>query len=257
MVPTEENRKSQQKLTSRETPLPCTTGFYRCKEKNALLYRQINECLRKVFSDEYLDQCRHEFDTQKNEAMNTSVSKYARKGRTYGTSMSLESRVMISLGIQNYGYERFWKTVYDGLSITMSPALRQYLEKKDGKKKLKNEYESKFEVKVRRSQKTNDKIKAEIIKAKKDAERGCTYGSGVALKRNATIPLEIMEIEAKKKKNKSQNCPFVGCLGKQHTTTKSKNCKYYGCKDQKQLDEAIETYLWDEYPDIYDGEIEV
>ena len=238
-------------------PIPCTSGFYRCKVKNQRLYRQINECMSKVLTDEFLCQCLHEFDTQKNEGMNTSVNKYARKGRTYCTSTSLSNRVMISLGVQNYGYEKFWLSVYDSLSVSISPALRKYLTKKDERKRGKNAYESKRENKIKRAKKTNEKIKLEIAKAKKDAARGCTYGSGIAMEANGQIPLEIVEMEKKKKTAKSQICPFAGCYGRNHTTTKSKQCKYHACTNQTELFAAIKTYLSECYPEYYEGEISI
>ena len=109
---------------------------------------------------------------------------------------------------------------------------------------------------MKRAKRTNEKIKTEIAKAIKDAARGSTYGPGVALEANERIHPEIIKMEESKKKNKSQMCPFPGCMGKNHKSTKSKHCKYYGCTDPEKLDEAILSYLVENYPDYYNGEID-
>ena len=162
---------------------------------------------------------------------------------------------MISLGVQNYGYEKFWLFVYESLSMSISPALRKFLGQKDDRKRGKNVYESRKDIKIKRAKKTNDKIKMEIAKAKKDAARGATYGPGIALEANGQVPLKIAEQEKKKKTAKSQICPFAGFFGRNHTTTKSRQCKYFECKNEEELFAAIRTYLSECYPDEFDGEI--
>ena len=49
----------------------------------------------------------HEFDTQKNETMNTSIAKYAHTPKTYEMTISLTNRVMIAVGTNNFGHEKY------------------------------------------------------------------------------------------------------------------------------------------------------
>ena len=58
----------------------------------------------KLTTDEKLYECMHTENSQRNEATNTSVAKYARKGRTYCATMSLTNRVMLAMGTQSLGY---------------------------------------------------------------------------------------------------------------------------------------------------------
>ena len=50
---------------------------------------------------ERLQESLHLFDTQQNEAMNTPISKYSSKTKTYGMTISLTNCVLISVGISN------------------------------------------------------------------------------------------------------------------------------------------------------------
>ena len=63
------------------------------------LYLKLKEKYEYYISDEMLEMCAHEFDTQVNEGMNTCISRYAPKTRTYSKSISLEARVMIGVCI--------------------------------------------------------------------------------------------------------------------------------------------------------------
>ena len=63
----------------------------------------------------------HEFNTQKNEAMNASITKYAPKTKTYGMTISLTNRVMIAIGIN----------VYNKLDITMAPETVSFLQSQE------------------------------------------------------------------------------------------------------------------------------
>ena len=250
--------KYNKNLPPGKDPLLYPSGFYRCKVKFFKLYNQINECIiEKVTIHVLLIQCLHQYSTQRNEGMNTSVKKYARKGRTDGTSMSLNSQVMIFLSILNKCYHIFWGDIFETLSFDMSPEFNKFLGNKDSKKKRKNEYESRRDIKIKRAKKNNDKIKKEAEKVMRDIKRGSTYGAGVAIETNEKLPFEVTKMEEQKKKLKSQICPFPGCLGRNHTTTKSRECKYHACTGREELDKEIETYLHETYPDYFGGETEI
>ena len=83
-------------------------GYYRSKVEHQNLYKQMKEIFEKLTSDDRLRECHHRYDSQVNEALNVSVGKYARKGRTYCTTMSLTNRVNIAMGTHNLGYHEFW-----------------------------------------------------------------------------------------------------------------------------------------------------
>ena len=91
----------------------------------------------RLTSEDRLKECMHSYSTQINEALNTAVSRYARKGRTYCTTMSLTNRVMIAMGVRNEGFFTFWSKVFLSLGIRMSVSLANRLKGKDGIKKRK------------------------------------------------------------------------------------------------------------------------
>ena len=109
-------------------------GYHRCKVRHAVLYAQIWE---ELTIDEQLLESMHGWHSQCNEALNTAIAKYARKGRTYCTTMSLTNRVMICMGIHNLGYYDHWSRVLISLKMFMSPALTRHLQQKDKNKKEK------------------------------------------------------------------------------------------------------------------------
>ena len=82
-------------------------GYYRCKVEDKELYEKLCELYKPYITKERIKQCRHEFETQVNEGMNTCVAKYAPKGRHYSKSISLEARVKVAAGIYNAGYHFF------------------------------------------------------------------------------------------------------------------------------------------------------
>ena len=98
-------------------------------------------------------------------------------------------------------------------------------------------------------------MKEQFKKQIKDAARGATYGSGVALLGDTPMEIhpEIQRIEQTKKKLKSQICTLPGCFEKGHKTNSSKKCKYYQYQDDDELTTAIKAYLAAEYP-AYNGE---
>ena len=226
-------------------------GYYRCKVRHRKLYEQMKQIWDRLTTDERLKECMHLFDSQINEALNTAVGKYARKGRTYCTTMSLTNRVMIAMGVHNLGYLKFWYRVFDALKLHMSPALRHHLQQKDSKKTKKRKYESSPERKRKRMKGTHEKMRKELEKQIKDYNRGATYGSGIAILSENRLPQFVIDDDRNMKKLKSQRCPLPGCMGRNHTTSSSKNCKYYGCSNQEEMDEKMKNHLMSKYPDQY------
>ena len=226
-------------------------GYYRSKVENGKLYKQMKKIWKKLTTEDRLKECMHPYDSQINESMNTSVAKYARKGRTYCTTMSLTNRVMISLGVQNLGYFYYWSRVFDSLSMEMSPALKHHLMQKDKKKSNKRQYESSPERKKKRAKHQFDKMKEEVEKQIKDTERGATYGSGMAVETASNLPEFVISDFERKKTLKSQYCPLVGCFGTQHSSSRSKRCVYHECKTKTELYRKMNKYLQLTYSDCF------
>ena len=94
----DEIKKDNEKLKEMERTVQ---SFYRCKVKDKFLYQQMKNTYQPFTNEERLQESLHSYSTQKNEAMNNSVAKYAPKTRTYSTTMALTNRVMIAIGTSN------------------------------------------------------------------------------------------------------------------------------------------------------------
>ena len=99
------------------------------------------------------------FDTQQNEAMNTSIAKYSPKTKTHGMTISLTNRVMIAIGILNLGASLFWINVYSALNISMVPESISSLKSQDQSRVYGKKYEERHDVKLLRMSNYNKKIK--------------------------------------------------------------------------------------------------
>ena len=110
------------------------SGYYRCKKKHPALYRDLCLVYNKYITRENLEMLHRSWDTQKNEAMNNSVSSLAPKSKTYSLSRSLECRVALAAGIQVCGYLDIWKRIFSRFEIDMDDDLEKFLLRKDQRK---------------------------------------------------------------------------------------------------------------------------
>ena len=85
--------------------------YYRCRQRDKQLYDDMMEAYAPYITTEAMKQLNHNWHTQKNEAMNTSVSTFAPKSKTYSMTNSLLTRVSIAAGISIAGHEQFWINV--------------------------------------------------------------------------------------------------------------------------------------------------
>ena len=53
--------------------------------------------------------------------MNTSIAKYASNTKTYGMTISLTNRIMIAVGTNNLGHEKYWTSVYASMDLKLEP----------------------------------------------------------------------------------------------------------------------------------------
>ena len=143
-------KKQFEGTTDKEKGKELSTSFYRNKYNNAKLYNQIKKAYLPYTTEARLKESLHLYDTQKNEAMNNSIAKYATKTKTYGMTISLTNRVMIAIGVSNLGAEAYWKQVYSMLVIPMSPETSSFLQNQDKYRSYRSTYAKKTEVKKHR-----------------------------------------------------------------------------------------------------------
>ena len=226
-------------------------SFYRCKKKDKKLYHQLLKVYEPFTTAKRLQESLHPFDTQGNEAMNASISKYAPKTKTYGMTISLTNRVMVCAGINNLGAENYWNSVYSSLELDMGNETTSFLRSQDQNRGYKKHYQSLTRVKIKRVSDNNFKIKELMNKQKLDDGKGMTYGAGVAIEVTETLPLYIQKAENDKKTLLGIDCKWYGCFEKGHKTNAAKKCQYYACYDDEEIKEKMHAYLKQIYPTHY------
>ena len=125
----------KKKLLDEENTIPAVDDhaerskktYYRSKIEDEPLYKAMQSKYDKYISKEYLQHCQHSFDTQVNEGMNNSVASYANKGKHYGGTSSLLTRVYIAAGIQLVGYHHFWTSCITALEVKIPCQLHLHL----------------------------------------------------------------------------------------------------------------------------------
>ena len=84
--------------------------------------------------------------------MNTFVSLFAPKGKTYSMTNSLLTRVAIAAGISIAGHEQFWTNVATELEFTFDANFMSMLRSRDRKKRNSRIVQRSKAGKTRRSQ---------------------------------------------------------------------------------------------------------
>ena len=91
--------------------------------------------------------------------MNISVVKYALRTKAYGMTISLTNRGILTIGISNLSAELYWKVVYVNLNLTMASETTSFLQSEDTSQFYKKEYKEGTDVKIKRVNDQNRKIK--------------------------------------------------------------------------------------------------
>ena len=94
--------------------------------------------------------------------MNTSISKYAPKTKTYGTTISLTNCVLISDGISNLTVKKHW-----GQVLKMTTETTSFLVSQDTSRFYRKIYSARKDIKRKRAKDNNNKIKEMMEQQKK------------------------------------------------------------------------------------------
>jgi hypothetical protein len=214
---------------------------YRCKETNAKLYVQCQEIIERFSTPEHLQECYHRMSSQKNEAMNKSIMRYAPKDRTYARTMALTSRINLSVGIDCIGHAKYYERLFGRMhfrhtSLTFSGLRRMWRKKEYGRM-----YSGLKSVRLRRRLAMRTKMEKGITKMKADKTDGRYYASGM---RVGGDDVEGEQPAKKKKKAPPRsNNPLLTkaqmgckCGAVDHQRVTSKSCPWYGLTKQERLE---------------------
>ena len=156
-------------------------GYYRCKERYYKLYNATTVSCKTYITPDMIKQLNHPYSTNPNESMNTSVTAFVPKGKTYLLTASLDTRVGIAGAIQVVGYFDFWKQVFDEFGITMDVNLRLHLETRDRVKGKKRAVSKTMKGKRARSEQKYSKYNRSAADYLKSMKAGMFYESSVAV----------------------------------------------------------------------------
>jgi hypothetical protein len=95
--------------------------------------------------------CNHPFDTQTNEALNQAIAKVVPKSVCYSSTISLNMRIALVIGIHNMGHLPFFREYFRAVGVDMGRTLMYFLHKKQDRKEQKRNYQKQVTSKVKRS----------------------------------------------------------------------------------------------------------
>ena len=73
--------------------------------------------MARFLTEERLRECHHQMSSQKNEAMNKSIMRYAPKDRTYCRTMGLTSRINLAIGVDSVGHAQYYQRLFQAMGM--------------------------------------------------------------------------------------------------------------------------------------------
>ena len=199
-------------------------GYYRSKVTDGALYEIMVAKYSKYITVEYLTQWCHMYDTQLNEGMNRSVSKYVHKGTNFCGTNSLRNRVYIAAGVQLVGNHFYWTEVMRSLELTILLQTELYLLDLDKRKLRQFVRGHDFANMAKRKRKEHEKVREHLLLVKKDQERNATYASKTGCETEQGMPTKKRKVKENLCVHRTQGCDGI----KDHKTNRSKHCKFFG-----------------------------
>ena len=87
------------------------------------------------------------FDTKKNESMNNVIAYVAPTNKTTAYIMSLNNRISCVVGIPIFGFETYWKQVFNMTEIQTTQTFKQLLQPKTLNTEKNKSYYQRYDVK--------------------------------------------------------------------------------------------------------------
>jgi hypothetical protein len=200
--------------------------FYRCKKKDAMLYKHLSDIVAKYTTStlETLKEIAHGVDTNANESINNTISYFAPKNRVYCATVLLHNRVAMATGIISLGFHDYFQRLLKTLGITITDNVTHDLKYGKKRRQYRLNQATKSNTKKLRTRWKYEVLKLDEQKAIRQRDkREDTYQSGGNL-----LPGGFDGIEEDNRKRPARkttttkNCPHCGLKG--HVTTKSKYC---------------------------------
>lgn len=131
----------------------------------------------------------------------------------------------------------------------MASETTSFLQSEDTSQFYKKEYKEGTDVKIKRVNDQNRKIKVYGKTRKLTKIEAWPTAQGLL-----SIPTQSLPSSKRRRKKKdilNTGYPFFGCFTKEHKTTKSKICQHDGMKNEAELNDGTNTYLSKIYQSYY------
>ena len=91
------------------------------------MYEQLSTITKKYGSAFYLQQSMHPFSTETNEALNYSQACVTPKSKSFHESYTFHFRHAITIGVHNWGFSKWWRSVFGTIGIICSQGFLGHL----------------------------------------------------------------------------------------------------------------------------------
>jgi hypothetical protein len=163
--------------------------------------------------------------SQKNEAMNKSIMRYAPKDKTYARTMTLTSRINIAIGIDCIGHARYYERLFRTMNFRHTALTFSGLQRMWRKKEYRRMYSGLKRVHLACRLAARTKLVDGIAKIISDKKEGRGYSSGRRMKQEG----EGEHIARKKARvNNPLTAGECKCGSRDHQRVTSKSCPYFG-----------------------------
>jgi hypothetical protein len=198
-------------------------------------------------ADEYLKQTHHPYDSQKVESCHIKVATVAPKSKCFSKTMSLNDRVALVVVVDSVGYDAGISRILCKICGTQAPVIppvtQTFLANNDRKAKRLAAYNARPDVKKKRAEQNNKKIKKGIEDDRNAKRKGNYYGTGCAIEAPpvpATAAKATVAASAASEKTAGgpKICKWCGLEG--HARRSSKKCLQYVAPSKKNTSDEKE-----------------
>ena len=134
------------------------------KEKYLDLYNYMVKHFKNTFTDRYLFELNHPYNTNLSEGLNSAVCKACPKTKHYAQSISLFGRLSLIICIHSTGYAATFQDLFRRLGFDIGRLTLEYCRRRDRDRELKRIYHRSREFKKKRAKRRNDRIKQSYSK---------------------------------------------------------------------------------------------
>ena len=119
------------------------------------------------------------FETQKNESMNNVILYVAPKNKTMVHRMILNNRISCVVGISIFGFNTYWKQVFNLMEVQTTPTFEQFLQAETLNADKNKSYYKWYDVKRLRAFHKQTMIKQQIHDNMIARRSGMDYSQGI------------------------------------------------------------------------------